>query len=95
MIREIRNIFEHGDKYYKPIRAGYFCSNNYIEYKSKGDRKTLSVEEYLNKIKTYLFKTYHIWSYDLKKSDTDKIQLKVTINFVSSKDNNDVGHVMH
>ena len=24
-------------------------SNNYIEYESKSDRKTLSVEEYLNK----------------------------------------------
>ena len=32
-----------------------FQSNNYIEYKSNGHRnKILSVEEYLNKIKTYL-----------------------------------------
>ena len=32
-----------------------FWSNNYIEYKSNGDRnKTLSVKEYLNKIIPYL-----------------------------------------
>ena len=32
-----------------------FWSNNYIEYKSNGARnKTLSVEEYLNKIRPYL-----------------------------------------
>ena len=37
----------------KPVRVGNFWSNNYIEYKSKGDRETLSVEEYLNKIKPY------------------------------------------
>ena len=30
-------------------------SNNYIEYKSEDDRnKTLSIEEYLHKIKPYL-----------------------------------------
>ena len=54
IIREIRNIFEHEDKYYKPVRAGYFCCNSYIDYKSKGGRKVVPVEEYLNKIKIYL-----------------------------------------
>ena len=34
-----------------------FWSNNYIEYESNGDRnKTLSVEEYVNKIGPYLKK---------------------------------------
>ena len=42
------------DEYNKPVRVGKFRSNIYIEYKSKGNRKTLSVEEYLNKIKPYL-----------------------------------------
>ena len=37
------------------MRVGNFWSNNYIEYKSNIDRnKTLLVEEYLNKIRTYL-----------------------------------------
>ena len=45
-----------------------FWSNNYIEYESNGDRnKTLSVEEYLNKIGPY-FKKNMI--NNLKKSDT-------------------------
>ena len=43
------------ENYYKPVRVSIFWSNNYIEYKSSGDaNKTLSVEEYLNKIRPYL-----------------------------------------
>ena len=38
-IRDIRNLFEYEEKYYyKPITVDNFCSNNYIEYESKGDR---------------------------------------------------------
>ena len=34
--------------------VGNFYSNNYIEYESNGGRnKTLSIEEYLNKIRPY------------------------------------------
>ena len=79
------NIFEHEEEdYYKPIRVGY------IEYESNGDwNKTLSVEEYLSKIRPYLI---DIKNY-LKKSDTWKIQLMIAIKFMSSKDNDDQ-HVM-
>ena len=31
----------------------------------------------------------------MKQSDTSKIQLAITINFISSKHDNDEGHVMH
>ena len=48
--------------------VNYFWNNNYIENKSKGDRKTLLIEEYLNKIKPYLKDIIN----DLKKSDTWK-----------------------
>ena len=45
-----------------------------MEYESKCDRnKTLSVEKYLNKIRTYLKDIIN----NLKKSDTWKIQLKI------------------
>ena len=45
MIRDIRNHFEHEEEdYYKPVRIGNFWSNKYIEYKSKSDRKALSVK---------------------------------------------------
>ena len=62
---------------------------NYIEYESNGDRnKTLLVEEYLNKIITYLKDINN-----LRKSDTCKIQLIIAINSISSK-YNDEAHVM-
>ena len=55
IIRDIRNLFENEEEdYCKLVRVGNFWSNNYIERESNGDRnKTLTVEEYLNKIKTY------------------------------------------
>ena len=54
-------------KYYQPVRVTNFWSNNYIEYKNNGDRtKTLSVEEYLNKIRPYLKDIIN----NLKKSGT-------------------------
>ena len=52
----IKNLFEHGEEenYHKPVRLRDFWSNNYIKYESNSDRnKTLSVEEYLNKISPY------------------------------------------
>ena len=65
--------------------------SNYIEYESNGGRnKTLSVEEYLNKIRPHL---KDIVNY-LKKADTWKIQLTIANNFISSIDN-DEEHVMH
>ena len=58
ILRDIRNLFEREEEYYcKPVRAGDFWSNSYIEYKSKNDRKTLSPTKYLNKIRPYL--RYH------------------------------------
>ena len=57
ILRVIKNLFEHEEKenYYKPVRVTNFWSNNYSEYKSNCDKsKTLSVEEYLNKITAYL-----------------------------------------
>ena len=40
---------------YKPVRAGNFWSKNYIDYESNDHgNKTLSIEEYINKMKPYL-----------------------------------------
>ena len=93
ILRDIKNLFEHEEEeenYYKPVRVSNFWSNNYIEYKSNGDKnKTLSVEEYLNKIRPYLKDINN-----LKKSDTWKIQLTIANNFISSLDN-DEERVMH
>ena len=70
--------------YYKPVKVSDFWSNSYIEYESNGDRnKTLSVEEYFNKIRPYLKDIIN----NLEKSNTWKIQLTIANNFISSIDN--------
>ena len=54
-IRDLRNLFEQKENYYKPVRVGNFHWNNYIEYKGNSDRnKTLSIKEYLDEIRLYL-----------------------------------------
>ena len=66
-IKGIKDIVLRNINHYKSIRVNYFWSNNYIEYKSNGDRKkTLSVKEYLDKIRLYLKDIMN----DLKQSDT-------------------------
>ena len=64
---DVKTPFEHEEEnYYKPVRVNHFWRNNYIEYESNGERnKTLTVEEYLNRITRYL-KDINI----LKKTDT-------------------------
>ena len=52
--------------------------------------KTLLIKEYIEEIKPYLKDTIN----SLKKSDTWKIQLRIAINFMPSK-NTDKKHVMH
>ena len=53
-----------------------FYSNNHIEYESIGDRnKTISVEEYFNETRSHLKNIIN----NLKKSDTWKIQLTLSI----------------
>ena len=57
--RMIRNIANQSEKekndYYKPVRVRNFWSRNYIECESNGGRnKTLSIEEYVNKIRPHL-----------------------------------------
>ena len=47
-------------------------------------------EEYLNKIRPYLKDIIN----DLKQSDTWKIQLAITVIFISSKDDNDEERVI-
>ena len=47
------NIYEQEEEdYYQLKEVGRYCNGNYIEYES------LSIEEYLNKIRPYL-KKYH------------------------------------
>ena len=57
---------EEEENYYKTIRVSIFSSNNYIEYEITDKNKTLSVEDYLNKIRPSLKDIIN----NLKKPDT-------------------------
>ena len=89
ILKDIKNLFE---EYYEPVRVNNFWSNNYIEYKSNSYKnRILSVEEYLDKIIPYLKDIIN----DLKKSGIWKIQLTISINFISSRDDNDEEPIIH
>ena len=94
ILRDNKNLFEHDKEeviYNKSVRVSNFWSNNYIEYESNGDgNKTLSIEQYLNRIRPYLKDIIN----NLKKFDMWKIQLTIANNFISSIDN-DEERVMH
>ena len=45
VIRYIRNLFEHEENYYKPVRIVNIWNNIYIEYKNKVDTKKLSIKK--------------------------------------------------
>ena len=87
MLRDIKNHFEpekEEENYHKPVIVNHFWSKSYIEYESNCDRNTtLSVEKYLNKIRSYL-KGITI---DLKPSDARKIQLTIANNFIPTTAN--------
>ena len=71
--------------YYKPIRIGNVFSNNYVEYESNADKdKMLLTEKYLDKMRPYLRDIIN----DHETQEEWKIQLKIKINFISSKDSN-------
>ena len=93
ILSDIKNLLEHEEEknYYKLLRVTYSWNNNNLEYESNDDRnKTLSVEEYLNKIRSYLKDIIN----NLKKSDTWEIQLTIANNFISSVDH-DEERVIH
>ena len=54
-------FFEHQEKdHYEPVRVANFWSDNYIEYEGNCNRnKTLSIEEYLDKVRPYILKGYY------------------------------------
>ena len=70
------------EDYYESKRVRSFWNNNYIEYESNGDKnRNLSLDEYRNKIKTYLRNMI----INLQDSAAQNIQLTIEINSISSK----------
>ena len=81
-----------GEDYYKPTIVKGACSNNYIQYESKGDKdKILTIREYLNMIRPYLLDMIN----DYKNKGEWTIQLSAEINFISSKSDFDETRIMH
>ena len=98
-IRDVGNLFDQSEDYYKPIKTtGVFDNkNNYIEYESNVDKdKIFSVKEYLDLIRPYLsdmindHKTHGELKVHSGNQGEWKIQLSMTINFISSKDSNEI-----
>ena len=77
------NLSKQEEDNYKPERIGNAFSNNYIEYKSNGNKeKTVSIKDYLDTIKRYLSDIIN----DHITQGEWKIKLTKAINFNSSKD---------
>ena len=73
------------------IRTNSSFNDNYIKYERNGDKnKTLSIKKYLNMIKPYLTDIIQ----DNKTQGELKIQLILIINFISSKDSDEI-RTMH
>ena len=87
-IENVQDLFKIS--IYKPtiVKSGY--NNNYIEYRSEGD-KLLTIEEYLNLIEPYLRELIN----DHKNKGEWKIQLTAQINFISLRPGSDETRVMH
>ena len=93
IIRDVRILFEQEkeENYYEPKRVNNFWDNSYIKYESNGYKyRNLSLDEYLNKIETYLRNII----INLQNSVAQKIQLTIAINFISWKDTEEE-HVMY
>ena len=75
---------------YKPtiVKSGY--NNNYIEYRSEGD-KLLTIEEHRNLIEPYLRELIN----DHKNKGEWTIQLTAQISFISLRPGSDETRVMH
>ena len=96
------------EDYYKLIIAKGAFDGSYIQFESKGDKeKNLSIKEYLKIIKPYLsyiindHKAHGLVRYHsgnkawLEEASSEwKIQLKMAINFISSKDSDET-RTMH
>ena len=88
------------EDYYKPIIVNGAFNNNYIQYEGKRNKgKILTPSEYLDMIRPYLrdiindHKTQGKFRIDSGNTITEqsewKIQLTMTINFISSNDSDE------
>ena len=90
--KDIKDLFKLSinKDYYKPIlvKSGY--NDNYVQYKSKGD-KILTIKEYLALIEKYLTELLNYY----KNKGEWKLQLIAEINFISFKPGSYETCIMH
>ena len=92
-ISDFELLFEEIDEndYYKPILVKRFHKEGYKEYESRGDKnKSLSIEEYLNKIIPYLKELIKANKATENGSRAWKVQLNANIENVSLDDAMDI-----
>ena len=93
-IKYLEHLFKEindDDDDYKPILANSSFNESYKEYESRGDKdKTLSIEQYLNKIIPYLKELINNDKAINNGSNEWKIQLNIYIKFVSLIDTKDI-----
>ena len=85
-IRDIENLFDEASEedYYKPILVKSSFKSNYKYYESRGDKeKRLSVRQYLNKVKSYL---YDLINDHRIARRVRKIQMSMRVDSISSED---------
>ena len=76
---------DNNDDYYKSILVKSSFNESYKCYKGRGDKgKKLSIEQYLDVIKSYLSDLINDHKAIKTSSNEWKIQIKMHINFVSS-----------
>ena len=89
-IRELENLFgdtDNDDNYYKPVLVKTSFKDGYKYYESRGDKdKKLSVKQYLYMIMPYLSDLINDHKNIRNESNEWKIQLNMSINFISFND---------
>ena len=94
-IRELENLFtnddDNDDNYYKPVLVKSSFKNNYKYYESRGDKdRKLSVKQYLYMIMPYLSDLINDHKNIGNESNEWKIQLNMSVNFISSNDTGEI-----
>ena len=92
-IKNLEHLFDetNEDDYYKPILARSSFNGSYKKYESRGDKeKTLSIEQYLNKIIPYLKELINNHKAINNGSNEWKIKIKTHIKFISLIDTKDI-----
>ena len=87
MLTDIKlSLFEPEKYHHKPVKTANAFNNNYIQYESIEDKdKSLSIKEYLDIIRLYLFGIIN----DPKTQGERKMHLTIEIKFISSRDSDE------